>query len=594
MDLLSYTLGKKYADQKFGSVNGGPKGVYATLAALQTAFATGDSNNYLVAADGKWYYWSGSAWTAGGQYLSTGKVALQYDFGAQVTGQLTYLRTDLPSVDGQVLKSADGTVTTSGAFNATLSSTTDYFPVAGYTHINALIMRNYGLAVAPICFYDDSNTFKGFAANGNTVSTTAIQYAIPAGATKARYSYYTDAQATTLSAPVYSSVLLVNQNALATRATNSESNITTLQNRFQGSRNLFSKSAAVTGFQLNGDGTITADATKGYTDYIAVATGDDLYGLHIPSGGGALVAHVYDTNKTRIAVQILNLSLGQKNTISTASAAFIRITFMITALDTLMISKTPITHYEPFTQIDYTRVSGFSNGARNWHEGKNGDSLGDSLTGQGFFQKYVRQYFNLAKFSNHGIGGTKLSGAANGSGDSLWMDSRINSLDADADFITVLGGQNDGTVSMGALTLENSDTNTYAGALNALISKLYYKYQKLSAGYYAGITYTGVVQVTTAKNIFIYLCTPFYVPSETDPYRTKTMANAVREIAKLWGIPVIDLAAKSGLNDGVKDVYWTTDRTHPLEPGHSDRIAPVMIGEIERFKPVDFTKAYYV
>lgn len=49
-----------------------PKGTYATLSALQTAFPTGTTGIYVVTADGKWYYWSGTAWTAGGVYQSTG------------------------------------------------------------------------------------------------------------------------------------------------------------------------------------------------------------------------------------------------------------------------------------------------------------------------------------------------------------------------------------------------------------------------------------------------------------------------------------------------------------------------------------------
>jgi lysophospholipase L1-like esterase len=52
--------------------SGSPKGTYATLSALQTAFPTGNANIYLVTADGKWYYWNGSAWTAGGVYQATG------------------------------------------------------------------------------------------------------------------------------------------------------------------------------------------------------------------------------------------------------------------------------------------------------------------------------------------------------------------------------------------------------------------------------------------------------------------------------------------------------------------------------------------
>ncbi|MGG1527028.1 SGNH/GDSL hydrolase family protein [Peribacillus frigoritolerans] len=52
--------------------SGSPKGTYVTLAALQSAFPTGNSNMYVVTADGKWYYWNGTAWTAGGVYQSTG------------------------------------------------------------------------------------------------------------------------------------------------------------------------------------------------------------------------------------------------------------------------------------------------------------------------------------------------------------------------------------------------------------------------------------------------------------------------------------------------------------------------------------------
>lgn len=64
---------KAYVDTQIQSVaSGSPKGVYATLAALQTAFPTGNTNIYLVTSDGKWYYWNSSAWTAGGTYQSTG------------------------------------------------------------------------------------------------------------------------------------------------------------------------------------------------------------------------------------------------------------------------------------------------------------------------------------------------------------------------------------------------------------------------------------------------------------------------------------------------------------------------------------------
>jgi hypothetical protein len=43
-------------------------GTYATLTALQTAFPTGDSKRYVVAADGHWYFWDGTTWADGGLF----------------------------------------------------------------------------------------------------------------------------------------------------------------------------------------------------------------------------------------------------------------------------------------------------------------------------------------------------------------------------------------------------------------------------------------------------------------------------------------------------------------------------------------------
>lgn len=70
---LNVKADKTYVDTKVSAIaSGSPKGTYTTLSALQTAKPTGDNNIYVVTADGKWYYWSGTAWTVGGTYQSTG------------------------------------------------------------------------------------------------------------------------------------------------------------------------------------------------------------------------------------------------------------------------------------------------------------------------------------------------------------------------------------------------------------------------------------------------------------------------------------------------------------------------------------------
>jgi lysophospholipase L1-like esterase len=72
-NVLILKADKSYVDSEIAKkASGAPKGVYATLSALQTALPTGSPDNQLVTADGKWYYWSGSAWAAGAVYQSTG------------------------------------------------------------------------------------------------------------------------------------------------------------------------------------------------------------------------------------------------------------------------------------------------------------------------------------------------------------------------------------------------------------------------------------------------------------------------------------------------------------------------------------------
>lgn len=71
---------KIYVDTQISNLNtqisnigdASPKGAFPTLAALQSAFPNGADGVYVVTADGKWYYWNGSVWVAGGTYQSTG------------------------------------------------------------------------------------------------------------------------------------------------------------------------------------------------------------------------------------------------------------------------------------------------------------------------------------------------------------------------------------------------------------------------------------------------------------------------------------------------------------------------------------------
>lgn len=70
---LDEQLAKKATKEEVANaLDGSPKGTYATLADLQTAFPTGTTGVYIVQAGGHIYSWDGSAWVDRGQYQSEG------------------------------------------------------------------------------------------------------------------------------------------------------------------------------------------------------------------------------------------------------------------------------------------------------------------------------------------------------------------------------------------------------------------------------------------------------------------------------------------------------------------------------------------
>jgi|GEM_PF-2996416 len=53
------------------NISASPKGTYVAISNITTAFPSGNANIYLTSSDGKWNYWNGTVWTAGGVYQAT-------------------------------------------------------------------------------------------------------------------------------------------------------------------------------------------------------------------------------------------------------------------------------------------------------------------------------------------------------------------------------------------------------------------------------------------------------------------------------------------------------------------------------------------
>jgi predicted MPP superfamily phosphohydrolase len=148
------TLNSAFADIE----NGAPAAVFATTAALgadATANTTeGKKRAYVVTADGLWYYWDGSAWTAGGTYQATGIA----DLGVAIRNTFMATRSvNLVDEAASFWKQGryNSTVTYSITSNKILlaQSTTYYFGM------DATQVTAYNIGVFRIEWFDVSDTY---------------------------------------------------------------------------------------------------------------------------------------------------------------------------------------------------------------------------------------------------------------------------------------------------------------------------------------------------------------------------------------------------------------------------------------------------
>lgn len=171
---------------------------------------------------------------------------------------------------------------------------------------------------------------------------------------------------------------------------------------------------------------------------------------------------------------------------------------------------------------------------------------------------------------NNGISGSTLAVLDGGGGNP--MVNRYTALANDADIVVVCGGTNDVRqgVPLGTMTDTAYPTNTYYGALHTICLGLINKYW-INQGLPAG------------QGKKIVLCTPIKLLNtdgtlnvDLEPY-----AQAVREVAAYYSLPVFDFYNESGLNPHIlQTVQGTapgytgmynpemTDGTHVVQSGH--------------------------
>ena len=200
-------------------------------------------------------------------------------------------------------------------------------------------------------------------------------------------------------------------------------------------------------------------------------------------------------------------------------------------------------------------------------QGKKINFLGDSITegagtsGKGHvFCDLIGEAYG-AVTRNYGISGTRYAKQHTPSGDARWdLDfcSRVEGMDPDADMVVVFGGTNDfghGDAPLG--TPADRTPDTFYGACHTLYTSLVRKYP------------TAVIAVLT----------PLHRCNEDNPrgdgFKAYTVAPLstyvaiIREVAAVYGLPVLDLFAAGGIQPKIEEqkTRLMPDGLHPNDEG---------------------------
>jgi lysophospholipase L1-like esterase len=548
---LASSLAQKATKIELQAVaSGSPKGTYATLSALQTAFPTGNTNIYLVTADGKWYYWNGSAWTVGGTYQATGLsdgMVKPEKTNFVINKPINLFNKETALIDYYISTGSSG-----AALPFTDYAASDFIPVqAGKTYIST----NYG----NMAFFDSSKVFISGLQNSTTTAPANAAY-IRVTMRKANVNTEMFVEGSVLPSSYigfYDNVELginvkTKKENLPTGQFVDKTNVDFIVKEI--GVNKFDKSTFTLDKAINKDnGTLYTYVGLSATGFIEVKSNTVYTSKRAANGAWFDENKIYISGFTAIS-----------NTTSPVNAKYVRYSFvngketdeMLVEGATLpVVYVTYEENYVSQTKIYAENVIGLGNVNSKW-KGKIWNALGDSITnGYSFtpYHSYCQADLEFATVRNYGISQSTIAKKDVGDTTNSFALRYVN-MDNNADLVTVMGGVNDEgwLVPLGT----NSDTTveTFYGACNVLFSGLIEKYP------------------TKKLALFVQL------PRQNHKNGQKAYVQAYKEVAEKYSIPYLDLFIGSNINPDSqqhRDLY-IADGIHPNNTGHrriADRIS---------------------
>lgn len=200
---------------------------------------------------------------------------------------------------------------------------------------------------------------------------------------------------------------------------------------------------------------------------------------------------------------------------------------------------------------------------KTWYKDKYICTFGDSNTANARWQDFMCNSLKCT-YQNCGIGGSSMAGTDE---HAMWTDFRVGQISEKTNAILIMAGTNDGASSrdIGTMSLDNADTNTFVGAYNTCLRKIYKK---------MGATFP------------VFLFTPIPCFNTITYPRIKETANAVKEIGVMWSLPVIDAQNECGINVANKESLYASGGVHVDYEG-GKMLASLVVGVLKAHEPID-------
>ncbi|MFJ7855311.1 GDSL-type esterase/lipase family protein [Peribacillus frigoritolerans] len=506
---------KTYVDTKVASVaSGSPKGTYATLAALQTAFPTGNSNIYVVTADGNWYTWNGSAWVAGGLYQSTGiangSVSInKTDFvklsdnrfnkdhpdnklgyylnttGGETVASSYYIGHKIDVVAGEEFTIRNGE-TASGAFYKADGTFLQKIGTASGVAAPFTFTVPASASYMRVNGTDKTKISTDMVVKGNVYPSTYIPYSVKLDDPfKLSTTQKTEVDSILSTFPV------------------KEENLSTLI-KYEISDNLFDLSKITTGNYLSGSGVYIANSGYYTSDFFPVKNGDTVNYANDSSMGTNNKLFLFDANKAYLTSIDGTLDAGNafKTVIlNNLNVAFVRISHINAKQTTAMltVNKAYPTVFKPYSAKKYLN-STFSLSPEQKAEvvnqsiltGKivsfNGDSISAGAGFPGGYGKIIADRNGMV-YENKSVSGATITAEQyNDTNPRHWVSRTVANMRTDADYIILEGGVNDSSlaVPIGTVTADYTSAlvdTTFCGAFESMLKQAILRFQGRKIGF---------------------------------------------------------------------------------------------------------------